>query len=132
MYTSDDEREPCPELKNCPLCGEPPKSFYYSDYDFGWGIECKNEKCEAYWFESIPVKKWNNRPLEDALKKKNDRLISKLRKLLVASEMYREFDMNSEEDFNELYPSQDGWAHGDVDEHLLRMMDDAREELERK
>lgn len=58
-----------------------------------------------------------------------DRLREAGKKLLTASEMRREFEINSSEDFNEMYPDPDGWAHGDVDENWLIAMDAMRTAL---
>lgn len=49
--------------------------------------------------------------------------------LLLASEVNREFDINSKDDFQEMYPDYVDYASGDIDELLLQAQEKVREML---
>ena len=52
----------------CPFCGKPPEVWTYDGKEV---VECKNESCPMYYeySGSIFLDTWNNRPIEEQLKK---------------------------------------------------------------
>lgn len=50
-------------------------------------------------------------------------LVEAAKKLKLASEMRRDWDISNKEEFNEMYPDIDGWAFGDVDENFIQGME---------
>ena len=63
------------ELKPCPFCGAVPDTVYVS-LGYMHCVQCPNRACDGR--RGYEVKKWQNRPLEDALRAENERLKARL------------------------------------------------------
>jgi hypothetical protein len=65
----------------------------------------------------------------DALRKQLDIAVEALKVLLYATEMRRNWDILSNDDFDEAYPDEYGWAFGDVDENMVQKIEIATDAL---
>jgi len=54
------------ELRPCPFCGNQPTQFIGSGANHGL-VRCVTPLCPAGYMDWAPPKKWNTRPIEDAL-----------------------------------------------------------------
>lgn len=68
------------ELRPCPFCGEKPTTGGSTEMGFPQYAGCYNEKCLAQSLV-MPIKVWNRRPTEDALKAENAKKTSLLKRL---------------------------------------------------
>lgn len=61
------------KLLGCPFCGEKPKAWRpFNDTEY-WCVQCRNVGCMgaetgSYKSQSDAIKKWNTRPIENAVR----------------------------------------------------------------
>ena len=73
MMMNDDKK--LDELRPCPFCGKPAFRYEPEDGESIVEVGCINSYCD-FMGETMAIKKWNTRPIEDILTANNAELLA--------------------------------------------------------